>query len=113
MVFPCIPTCNYMKQWGTKVGVYSRGGGHLFDIFKDNKNCTSLSATCSLKNYKCLFAWEIMLILVNNFHEKSNTESQDRQNFNSAQAICNLLLCYNFPFILHEKCTCFQPISCK
>ena len=36
MVFPCIPTCNYMKQWGTKVGVYSRGG-HLFDISKTTK----------------------------------------------------------------------------
>ena len=26
MVFPCIPTCNYTKLWGTKVGAYSRGG---------------------------------------------------------------------------------------
>ena len=31
-----------------------------------------------------------MLLLDNNLHEKSITGSQDRRNFDSARAICNL-----------------------
>ena len=35
-------------------------------------------------------AWEIMMLLVNNLHQKRITESQDGRNFGSARAICNL-----------------------
>ena len=52
-----------------------------------------------------------MVLLMNNLHEKSITESQDRQNFDSTSTICNLHLCYNFAPVLHGKCTCFQPVK--
>ena len=45
---------------------------------------------CSLRKiYKCLFtpiAREIMLLLINNLHEKRITESQDGRNFGSERA---------------------------
>lgn len=38
----------------------------------------------------------ILLLNINNLHENGITESQDRPNFDSTGAICNLLWCYNF-----------------
>ena len=58
-----------------------------------------------------------MLLLGNHLHEKSITESQDRQGFDSVHmlfVICTyvttLHFCCNFAPVLHEKCTYFQPI---
>ena len=51
------------------------------------------------KIYNCLshqIAWEIMLLLVNNFQGKNITESQNRRNFESVRVICNLNSCHNF-----------------
>lgn len=59
-----------------------------------------------------------MLLFVNNLHEKSNTQSQDRRHFDSPHAMCNLRWCktlhscYNFTLVLHEKCSHFQPFRC-
>ena len=39
---------------------------------------------------------------------KSITDSQDRQNFDSAHTICNLHLCHNFLLVLHENALIFS-----
>lgn len=43
-------------------------------------------------------------------HQKSITESENRQTVESVHLICNLYLCYNFALVLHGKCTHFQLI---
>ena len=53
---------------------------------------------------------EIMQLLVNNL-SKNITGSQDRQNFDTSQAI--FVICthdYNFALVFHKKCTIFHPI---
>ena len=70
-------------------------------FFKDKK----ISQACS--SYLHQIAQEIMLLLVNNLHEKCITESQDGQNFGSTCTICNLHV------VLHEKSTRLQPIRCS
>ena len=47
-------------------------------------------------------------LLVNNVHEKNIAESQDRRNFESVRAICNLHSCYNFALVLHENAPVFS-----
>ena len=44
---------------------------------------------------------EIMLLLVNNLHEKLITETQEGRSFGSARTICNLHSCYNFALALN------------
>ena len=98
-------------------------------FFKDNKTAWAhrASAICSLwKIYKCVLyqiAWEIMLSLVNNIHEKTSKRVKTDVTFDSADmlfVICNrvttLHSCYNFALLL-QFCTCitwestsFQPI---
>ena len=58
-----------------------------------------------------------MLLLGNHLHEKSITESQDRQSFDCVHmlfVICTyvttLHFCFNFAPVLYEKCTYFQLI---
>lgn len=64
---------------------------------------------CLWKIYRCLLneiAWDFMLLLIQNFHERSIIESQDRQNFDSCTCtICNLCLFYNLMLVL-QLCTC-------
>lgn len=54
---------------------------------------------------------EIMQLLMNNLPGKKITGSQDRQNFDTSQAI--FVICthdYNFALVFHKKCTIFHPI---
>ena len=54
---------------------------------------------------------EIMELLMKNLPEKNITGSQDRQNFDTSQAI--FVICthvYNFALVFHKKCTIFHPI---
>ena len=86
------------------------------EIFKDNKIAYPWgSAICSLcKIYLCLFtpncAWNHG-ITYEKFTRKNITGSQDRQNFDTSQAI--FVICthvYNFALVFHKKCTIFHPI---
>ena len=65
---------------------------HLISTsIKDKKNAQARRANaicCLWKISKCLLrqtALEIVLLLVNNVHGRSITESQDRRNFDSAR----------------------------
>ena len=88
-------------------------------FFKDNKNAWAhrASAICSLwKIYKCVLyqiAWEIMLSLVNNIHEKTSKRVKTDVTFDSADMLfCNLHSCYNFAIVL-QLCTCVTTLhSC-
>ena len=54
---------------------------------------------------------EIMQLLMNNLPGKKIAGSQDRQNFDTSQAI--FVICthdYNFALVFHKKCTIFHPI---
>ena len=53
-------------------------------------------------------AREIMLLLLNNLHEKSITKRQDRQSFDSANVL--FVICTSVATLhsLHEKCTRFS-----
>ena len=86
-------------------------------FFKDNKTAWAhrASAICSLwKIYKCVLyqiAWEIMLSLVNNIHEKTSKRVKTDVTFNSADmlfVICTHVItlqsCYNFALVL-QLCT--------
>ena len=48
-------------------------------------------------------AIEIMLLLINNLHEKRITDSQDRRHFGSTRAICNLHSRYNFTLVFIQS----------
>ena len=58
-----------------------------------------------------------MLLLFNSVHGKKNAENQDRLNFESVRATCNLQSCYNFAIVLQlhrrvtRECNRFQLIS--
>ena len=39
-------------------------------------------------------ALEIMLLLINNIHEKGISQRQGKRNFDSVRAICNLYSCF-------------------
>ena len=52
-------------------------------------------------------AIKIMLLIVNNLHEKRIIESQDGRNLGRARAICNLQ-CVSKLGSLHEKCSRFS-----
>ena len=56
----------------------------------------------SLKKFTCAYLFQIALEIIRLPIQKSIPESQDRQNFDSGHL--------QFAFVLHEKCTCFQPI---
>ena len=56
-------------------------------------------------------AWETMLLLINNVHEKDITVSQTRRNL-TVRVICNLNSCNNFALVLLKKMHTFQPIWC-
>ena len=53
-----------------------------------------------------------MLFLSNDLHEKGIPKSQGKSSryCGIARAIYNFPSCYNIVFVLHKKCTCFQPI---
>ena len=89
-------------------------------FFKDNKTAWAhrTSAICSLwKINKCVLyqiAWEIMLSLVNNIHEKTSKRVKTDVTFNSADmlfVICTHVItlqsCYNFALVL-QLCTCYN-----
>ena len=52
-------------------------------------------------------AQEIILLLVNNTHEKTSQIVKTNMNL-TAHAICNLHLCYNFALMLHENALVFS-----
>ena len=67
-----------------------------------DNNMISSAIWCKQTQVKCLFTpiiREIILFPINNLHEKSITESQDRPNFDSASAICNLHSFYFSPVL--------------
>ena len=56
-------------------------------------------------------ALEIMLLLLNNFHEKQITEYQERRNFDSARAFYNLHLLYNFALVYMKNALVFSQLD--
>ena len=69
-----------------------------FEVFKKNLQVA----------YEHQIALAAMLLFANNLQEKRITESQDGRNF--CTSVTTFQSRYYIELVLHEKCTCFQPI---